>query len=81
MSPEVARKLLVIANNKKSIDALFEYAEERIKSHVKNLIRETDHNKIIQIQGSIHELQRFATFRDEVIQKAKEGKNGTSTEL
>lgn len=79
MSPEVARKLLVVANNKQSIDALFDYAEERIKSHVKNLIRETDHNKIIQIQGSIHELQRFATFRDEVIQKAKEGKNGTSS--
>ena len=78
MSPEVARKLLVVANNKQSIDALFDYAEERIKSHVKNLIRETDHNKIIQIQGSIHELQRFATFR-EVIQKAKEGKNGNIT--
>ena len=62
-----------------SIDALFEYAEERIKQHVKNLIRETDHAKMLAIQGSIQELQRFATLRDEVNQKAKEAKDGTTT--
>lgn len=78
MSPEVARKLLVLVNNKPSMDALFEYAEESIRLHVKNLVREPDHNNVLKIQGSIQELQRFATFRDEVIQKAKEGKNGTS---
>lgn len=79
MSPEVAKKLLAVVNNKNNVDALFEYAEERIKQHVGNLIRETDHKKVLTTQGSIQELQRFATFRDEVIQRAKEAKDGTTT--
>jgi hypothetical protein len=78
VSPEIARKLLAVVNNKSSVDALFEYAEERIKQHVKNLIRETDHAKMLAIQGSIQELQRFATLRDEVNQKAKEAKDAKS---
>ena len=79
MSPEVAKKLLAVVNNKNNVDALFEYAEERIKQHVRNLIRETDHKKVLTIQGSIQELQRFATLRDEVNQRAKEAKDGTTT--
>ena len=53
MSPEVARKLLVLVNNKPSMDALFEYAEESIRSHVKNLVREPDHNNVLKIQQTI----------------------------
>ncbi len=72
MIKENAKKLLPCLNDPKHLDALKVYAKERIESQTLNLIRETDHCKIHSLQGSIQELQRFMTIREEAIQSAKE---------
>ena len=72
MIKETAKKLLPCVNDPKHLEALKQYAQERINSQVTNLIRETELCKIHNLQGSIIELQRFMTIREEAIQRAKE---------
>ena len=72
MIKETAKKLLPCLNDPKHLEALSQYVKDRIDSQTKNLYREVDHCKIHMLQGSIQELQRFLTIREEDIQSAKE---------
>ena len=72
MIKETAKKLLPCVNDPKHLEALSQYVKDRIESQTKNLYRETDYCKIHMLQGSIQELQRFLTIREEAIQSAKE---------
>jgi len=72
MIKDTAKKLLPCVNDPKHSEALIQYAKERIDSQTKNLYRETDHCKIHILQGSIIELQRLLTLREEAQQSAKE---------
>ena len=74
MIKETARKLLPCVNDPKHLEALVQYANDRIDSHTKNLYREIDPCKIHTLQGSIRELQRLLTIREEAQQSAKEKK-------
>ena len=65
MKADIAKKLLPCVNDPKHNDALIQYAQERIDNQMQNLCRETDHCKIHVLQGSIQELQRFMTIREE----------------
>jgi len=53
------------------MDRLSEYALKRINQHRDHLEKEKDRDRILEIQGAIRELRRFATLRDEVIKGAE----------
>jgi hypothetical protein len=53
------------------MERLDAYAENRIQQHRDNLEKEKDHDRILEIQGAIRELRRFATLRDEAIKGAE----------
>jgi len=72
MIKDTAKKILPCVNDPKHNEALIQYAKDRIDSQTKNLYRETDHCKIHILQGSIIELQRLLTLREEAQQSAKE---------
>ena len=74
MIKDTAKKILPCVNDPKHNEALIQYAKDRIDSQTKNLYRETDHCKIHILQGSIIELQRLLTLREEAQQSAKERK-------
>ena len=67
MNKQFYRSLLPLVNEKDQMDRLHEYALQRIHQHRDNLEKEKDRDRIIEIQGAIRELRRFATLRDEVI--------------
>ena len=73
MRKEVAKKLLKLVNVKSNTDLLELYMNERIHVLHKQIEQLPDINDIRQAQGSIKELRRLQTLRNEVIAKAKDG--------
>lgn len=65
------RSLLLLVNDKEKMDILQEYASARIAQFHQQLEGTKDHHRILEIQGSIAELRRFKTLRDEVIKGSK----------
>jgi hypothetical protein len=65
------RSLLPLVNDKDQMDRLSEYALNRINQHRDHLEKEKDRDRVLEIQGAIRELRRFATLRDEVIKGAE----------
>ena len=71
MNKELYRSLLPLVNDKNHFEIIQEYAEARINL-LRSLLETTkDHHRILEIQGAIVELRRFATLRDEVIKGAE----------
>ena len=71
MDKQLYRALLMLVNDKKSMELLIEYAEAKIALHHKQLEDSKDHHDILRLQGAIAELRRFKTLRDEVIKGAE----------
>lgn len=65
------RSLLPLVNDKDQMDRLIEYAGKRIAQHRDHLEKEKDRDRILETQGAIRELRRFATLRDEVLKGAE----------
>jgi hypothetical protein len=65
--------LLKLVNVKSTTDLLELYMNERIHVLHKQIEQLPDINDIRQAQGSIKELRRLQTLRNEVIAKAKDG--------
>ena len=60
MDQQFYRSLLLLVNTKDHMDLLHKYVAARI-----------DHHRVLEIQGSIAELRRFKTLRDEVVKGAE----------
>ena len=73
MRKEVAKKLLKLVNVKSTTDLLELYMNVRIHVLHKQIEQLPDINDIRQAQGSIKELRRLQTLRNEVIAGAKDG--------
>tara|TARA_R100000458_G_C8168597_1_gene169952 strand:+ start:368 stop:589 length:222 start_codon:yes stop_codon:yes gene_type:complete len=73
MRKEVAKKLLKLVNVKSTMDLLELYMNERIHVLHRQVEQLPDINDIRQAQGSIKELRRLQTLRNEVIAGAKDG--------
>lgn len=71
MNRDVARQLLLLVNDKEMMDRLMVYASARIEGLRGQLEISKDQDRIREIQGSIQELRRFATLRDEAIRGAE----------
>jgi hypothetical protein len=71
MNRDLARQLLLLVNDKEMMDRLQSYAAARIEGLRGQLEISKDHERIREIQGSIQELRRFATLRDEAIRGAE----------
>lgn len=71
MKKEDYRSLLPLVNDREHMLKLQSYAESRIHTLQVYLETTTDPIKVYQIQGSIAELRRIATLRDEVITNSK----------
>lgn len=71
MQKELARELLPLVNDHEKFPLLDKYIGDRITTMRTYLETSKDHNKILEIQGAIQELRRFATLRDEVLERAK----------
>lgn len=65
------RSLLPLVNDKDMMDRLQAYCDERIDTLRGHLETTKEIENIRYIQGSIAELRRFKTLRDEVLQGAK----------
>ena len=61
------KELLIMVNDKPFMEKLQRYADLRIEMHRGSLEREKDTIRIYERQGSIAELRRISTLRDEVI--------------
>lgn len=71
MDKKFYKAMLPFVNDKKQMDLLLEYTLGKIAMLHGQLEIVKDPNRILEIQGSIAELRRFRTLRDEVIQGAK----------
>lgn len=71
MDKKFYRSLLVLVNNKDVMDLIKMYIEARIFILRDQLETTKSHERILEIQGSISELRRFETLRDEVIKGAE----------
>jgi len=71
MDKELYRSLLPLVNDKKYMDILHEYVAAKISLHHRQMETLKDHYEISKVQGSIAELRRFKTLRDEIIKGAK----------
>lgn len=65
------RSLLPLVNDKDMMDRLQTYCDERIDTLRGHLETTKEIDNIRHIQGSIAELRRFKTLRDEALQGAK----------
>tara|TARA_R100001369_G_scaffold83105_2_gene115130 strand:- start:336 stop:551 length:216 start_codon:yes stop_codon:yes gene_type:complete len=65
------RAMLPLVNDKKQMDLLLEYTLGKIALLQVQMETTKDHSRIIEMQGSIAELRRFRTLRDEVIRGSK----------
>ena len=68
---EFYRSLLPLVNTKSQLDRLQLYADTRIDTLRGQLEAQKDHSRILETQGAIAELRRFATLRDEVLKENK----------
>lgn len=71
MDRDTARLLLPLVNEREQLDRLIAYADARIEQHRNNLEKQKDRDRILEVQGAIAELRRFASLRDEVIKGAE----------
>lgn len=71
MDRDTARLLLPLVNEREQLDRLIAYADARIEQHRNNLEKQKDRDRILELQGAIAELRRFASLRDEVIKGAE----------
>jgi uncharacterized protein YbgA (DUF1722 family) len=65
------RSLLPLVNDREQMDRLQSYCDERIETLRNHLENTKEIESIRHIQGSIAELRRFKTLRDEALQGAK----------
>ena len=65
------RELLPLVNDKDQMDRLLTYIGHRIHNMRDQLEHSNDPQHIRLIQGSIKELRRFHTLRDEVLKGAE----------
>jgi len=71
MNKQDYRALLLLVNTKDHYSLLKEYAEKRIATLLALLSTEHDMDRVKRIQGSVLELRRISTLRDEVIKGAE----------
>lgn len=71
MNKKDYREMLPLVNDKDHMERLENFAAGRIEQHRDHLEKEKDKDRILEIQGAIRELRRFATLRDEVIKGAE----------
>ena len=71
MIQEVAKELLKVVNDKKTMDALEKYMNYRVEELHKLLEQQDKISDINKAQGAIKELRRIKTLREEVISKAR----------
>ena len=71
MDKQFYKAMLPFVNDKAQMDLLLEYTLQKISILHGQLEIVKDPNRILEIQGSIAELRRFRTLRDEVLQGAK----------
>ena len=66
MDKQFYRDILLLVNRKETYDLLQEYVDKRISVLQEQLEITLDETSIRLIQGSIKELRRFKTLREEV---------------
>ena len=71
MNQQDYRALLLLVNSKDHYSLLKENAEKRLVTLLSQLSTETDMDRVKRIQGSVLELRRISTLRDEVIKGAE----------
>lgn len=67
MNKDLYRQLLLLVNDKDMMDRLLVYVGNRIETLRTQLETTRDADRIREIQGSILELRRFYTLRDETL--------------
>lgn len=71
MEKELARALLMMVNDHDKYESLQKYVAYRIEV-LRNYLETTrDHEKVLEMQGSISELRKLQTLREQVIEGAK----------
>lgn len=65
------RELLPLVNDKDAMQLLQTYVDRRIEKYRNLLEVQKEPTRILEMQGAIAELRRFATLRDEVIKGAE----------
>ncbi|MFZ9012377.1 MAG: hypothetical protein ACO20W_10855, partial [Anaerohalosphaeraceae bacterium] len=70
MDKKFYRSLLILVNDQDTMQRVHEYADTRISTLRDQLETTKSHDRILEIQGSIAELRRIRTLRDEVIKGA-----------
>ena len=71
MEKVLAKKLLPLVNDIDKYSLLQEYIDNRVET-MRNFLENTkDHTKILEVQGSITELRRFQTLRDQALEGVK----------
>jgi len=71
MDKKFCRDILLMVNQKDTYEMLQDYVEYRIATLREQLENAHDIDQMRQIQGSIRELKRFKTLRDEIVTGAK----------
>lgn len=67
IAQDIARNLIMLVNSLPVMESLEEYIDWRISQIQKTLAQTSDFNEILRNQGSLRELERFKTLRDEVL--------------
>ena len=70
MDKKFYRSLLILVNDQDTMQRVHEYADARISTLRDQLETTKSHDRILEIQGSIAELRRIRTLREEVIKGA-----------
>ena len=71
MEKVLAKKILPLVNDIDKYSLLQEYIDNRVET-MRNFLENTkDHTKILEVQGSIAELRRFQTLRDQALEGVK----------
>ena len=71
MEKVLAKKILPLVNDIDKYSLLQEYIDNRVET-MRNFLENTkDHTKILEVQGSITELRRFQTLRDQALEGVK----------
>jgi hypothetical protein len=73
MDIKTAKEILPLVNNVDHYPLLQKYVAMRIEAMRGYLENTKEHDKILEIQGSIAELRRFQTLREQAIEGAKNG--------
>ena len=71
MDKKFYRSLLILVNDRDTMQRVHEYADTRISTLRDQLETTKSHDRILEIQGSISELRRIRTLREEVIKGAE----------